>query len=275
MTPWFSPAVLHPRLWLSAIPSAIQSNQHSLLFVTPTQLWQGRRGSRRAAAPVWRQAGAPECGLLPVHGAIKNYQRLSTMLQTIRRPASLLLRPALRSLSCCASVETGSEGLEAPRPGTVTEYDAHVLIELPRAAGGGGGALPPGAAWPELVERCGMGFAQPSSAMHSIAEGCSVSPCCRRGRSQHLPHCSIPPPCREPAVVAAFAAVAQYRAQIGGVVKVTAFEGLAEGQQQASGPPPGSCNLLAFPAGGSALGRIDKASGLQQQLHCTAAACCR
>ena len=63
--------------------------------------------------------------------------------------------------------------------------------------------------------------------------------------------------CRHPAVLAAFAAVAKHRRGIEGSVKISAYEEQhlpsssaargASGQQ--AGPGPGSCNLLAFPAG--------------------------
>lgn len=57
--------------------------------------------------------------------------------------------------------------------------------------------------------------------------------------------------CRELAVVAAFSAVAKNEDQIGGTVKITAFDDVpgGSGQPTSSAPPPGSCNLVAFPAG--------------------------
>lgn len=60
--------------------------------------------------------------------------------------------------------------------------------------------------------------------------------------------------CREPAVVAAFSSVAKHEDAIGGTVKITAFDDVpSSGDQTASvALPPGSCNLVAFPAGGSA-----------------------
>ncbi|EFN58489.1 hypothetical protein CHLNCDRAFT_140518 [Chlorella variabilis] len=50
---------------------------------------------------------------------------------------------------------------------------------------------------------------------------------------------------REPAVVEAFREVAR-RGDVIGKVKITAFEEVARRDE---GPPPGACNLLAFPAG--------------------------
>ena len=58
--------------------------------------------------------------------------------------------------------------------------------------------------------------------------------------------------CREPAVVAAFAAVARYRDHIGGTVKITAVEPTSGRSGQGAVKPelePGTVNLLAFPAG--------------------------
>lgn len=52
---------------------------------------------------------------------------------------------------------------------------------------------------------------------------------------------------REPAVVQAFVALARHANNIGGKVKVTAFEELG----RRAGPALGTCNLLAFPAGES------------------------
>lgn len=55
---------------------------------------------------------------------------------------------------------------------------------------------------------------------------------------------------REPAVVEAFREVAR-RGDVIGKVKITAFEEVARRDE---GPPPGACNLLAFPAGVHHLG---------------------
>ncbi|KAL4457869.1 hypothetical protein ABPG75_012734 [Micractinium tetrahymenae] len=56
---------------------------------------------------------------------------------------------------------------------------------------------------------------------------------------------------KEPAVVAAFAAVAKHEDMIGGTVKITAFNDVPTSSRQpaSSAPPLGSCNLVAFPAG--------------------------
>lgn len=54
-------------------------------------------------------------------------------------------------------------------------------------------------------------------------------------------------------MVAAFAAVARHEDMIGGTIKITAFDDVPSrsgGQPASHGPPPGSCNLVAFPAGG-------------------------
>ena len=48
--------------------------------------------------------------------------------------------------------------------------------------------------------------------------------------------------------MAAFAAIAKYQDVIGGKVKITAFENVP-GHGQHLGPTPGTCNLMAFPAG--------------------------
>ena len=70
--------------------------------------------------------------------------------------------PVARTLSCCAVAADPALELVPAHPGTVKEYQHHLLLQLPRppapteeaaVPAATGGAPAAGAWWPDLVER--------------------------------------------------------------------------------------------------------------------------
>ncbi|KAI7837322.1 hypothetical protein COHA_008837 [Chlorella ohadii] len=124
-----------------------------------------------------------------------------------------LLSTLLGRRALSCACAAADPAVSAPEPGTVQEYHQHIAIQLPRPPAGGGQAA--------------AAAEQPGAWWPELVE-------------------------REPAVVAAFAAVARHQGAIGGRVKITAVEELAGSDGRAvagPGPQPGTVNLLAFPAG--------------------------
>ncbi|KAL4424972.1 hypothetical protein ABPG77_002857 [Micractinium sp. CCAP 211/92] len=131
-------------------------------------------------------------------------------MSLLRSPSSRLLRPSF--LLGRALSCCAAEATAPAQPGSVSEYHQHVLLQLPRPEANGS-----------------------SSSAEDSSGGTWWPPLIEK----------------EPAVVAAFSAVAKNEDLIGGTVKITAFDDVpgGSGQPTSSAPPPGSCNLVAFPAG--------------------------